>query len=306
MVLSYWGCDDTQYDVAPVLKPDPEDKNVSPWEMESYVRSLSSSTADGTGGLGAIVRVGGTLEGLKALVRAGFPVIVETWYVRDASDQLGHYRLIIGYDDDAGQFLTYDSLHGPDVPIGYQELDELWHVFNRVYLVVYAPERWEALAAVLGPDVLDDAAMYEQAVETARAEAVAPPESCVAYADCADWVTFSWFSAGSSLTSLGRHAEAVLAYDQARQLGLHYRMLWYQFGPYESYYATGRYGDVIALADATLVTANNLEESYYWRGMARLAQGDAAGARADFETALRYHEDWPPAMVALAGMADSP
>ncbi len=292
MALSYWGRDETQYDVAPVLKPDPEDKNVSPWEMEAYTRGL---------GLGAIVRVDGTLERLKALVRAGFPVIAETWYVRDARDQLGHYRLIVGYDDIAQEFITYDSLHGPDVTIGYQEMDELWRVFNRIYLVAYAPERWDSLAAILGPD-LDDAAMYERALETARIEAASLPETCVAYADCADWVTFSWFSAGSSLTSLGRHAEAVVACDQARQLGLHYRMLWYQFGPYESYHAVGRYDDVIELANATLATTSNLEESYYWRGMARMAQGDADGARADFEAALRYHENWPPALVALAGM----
>ena len=291
MALSYWGLGETQYDVAPVCKPDPEDKNVSPWEMESYARGLD---------LGAIVRVGGTVDRLKALVRAGFPAIVETWYVRDARDQLGHYRLVVGYDDVAGEFLTYDSLHGPDVTIGYQEMDELWRVFNRTYLVVYPSERWDALAAVLGPD-LDDGAMYERTLEVARAEAADPPAACVAYADCADWVTFSWFNAGSSLTSLGRHAEAAAAYDRARQLGLHFRMLWYQFGPYESYYAMGRHDDVIALAGATLATANNLEESYYWRGMARLAQGDSDGARADFEAALRYHKDWPPAILALDG-----
>lgn len=291
MALSYWGHSETQDNVAPVLKPDPEDKNVSPWEMEAYVRSL---------GLGAIVRAGGDLDRLKALLNAGFPVIVETWYVRDARDQLGHYRLLIGYDDVAQQFITYDSLHGPDIPIGYQELDELWRVFNRVYLVVYALERGEALAAVLGDDV-NDAAMYERALATALVEAENPPASCVAYAACTDWVTFSWFSAGSSLTSLGRHAEAAIAYDKARQLGLPFRMLWYQFGPYESYYAVGRYEDVIALADATLATANNLEESYYWRGMARLARGEIAGARSDFGAALHYHPNWPPAAVALQG-----
>jgi len=295
MALSYWGRDDTQNDVAPVLKPDPEDKNVSPWEMESYVRSL---------GLGAIVRVGGSLGRLKALINAGFPVIVETWYVRDAHDQLGHYRLVVGYDDAAGEFLTYDSLHGPDVIVGYREMDELWRVFNRTYLVIYAPERWEALAAVLGPD-LDEVTMNERALETARAEAVSPPASCVVYADCADWVTFSWFNVGTSLTALGQHAQAAAAYDRARQLGLHYRMLWYQFGPYESYHAVGRYDDVIALADTTLATANNLEESYYWRGTSRLALGDADGARADFETALRYHENWPPAVVALSDIDDA-
>jgi tetratricopeptide (TPR) repeat protein len=296
MALSYWGRSEGQYDVAPLLKPDPDDKNVSPWEMAAYAQDL---------GLGASVRVNGTLERLKILVRAGFPVIVETWYVRDARDQLGHYRLIIGYDDTAQQFITYDSLHGPDVTVGYQEMDELWRVFNRAYVAVYAPERWNALAAIIGPD-LDDAVMYAQALETARAEVVDPPDSCVAYADCADWVAFSWFNVGTSLTSLGRHAEAAAAYDGARQLGLHYRMLWYQFGPYESYYAIGRHDDVIALADATLLTANNLEESYYWRGMARLALGDRERARADFKAALRYHQDWPPAATALAEMTDAP
>jgi tetratricopeptide (TPR) repeat protein len=99
---------------------------------------------------------------------------------------------------------------------------------------------------------------------------------------------------------LGQPVEAAAANDHARQLGLHYRMLWYQFGPYESYYEAGRYDDVISLANATLATAKNLEESYLWRGKARLAQGDVKGARADFETALRYHENWPPAVEALA------
>jgi tetratricopeptide (TPR) repeat protein len=146
--------------------------------------------------------------------------------------------------------------------------------------------------------------MYERALETARFEAANPPASCVAYADaghgdCSDWVTFSWFSMGTSLTSLGRHAEAATAYDEARRLGLHFRMLWYQFGPYESYYAVGRYDDVIALTSATLATTSNLEESYYWRGLARWAQGDVDGARADFNTALHYHEDWAPAAAAL-------
>ena len=76
-------------------------------------------------------------------------------------------------------------------------------------------------------------------------------------------------------------------------------MLWYQFGPYESYYAAGRYEDVIALANATLATTRNLEESYYWRGMARQTQGDIAGAYSDFQMALHYHPNWPPAVIAL-------
>jgi tetratricopeptide (TPR) repeat protein len=166
-------------------------------------------------------------------------------------------------------------------------------------------EEWGGLVGVLGDD-LDDAGMYQRALDQAYLEVANPPDTCTAYAKCEDWITFSWFNVGTSQTSLGRHAEAAAAYDKARQLGLPYRMLWYQFGPYESYFAVGRYEDVIALADATLATARNLEESYYWRGRARLAQGDPAGARSDFQAALRFHEGWPPAAAALAEMDDQP
>ena len=292
MALSYYGRQETQVPIAAALRPHPEDKNVSPWEMADYAGGL---------GLGATVRVNGTMERLRNLVNAGFPVIVETWlyYVDgDTTRPVGHYRLVTGYDEDADHFVTHDSLNGPDLKVGYQQMDELWRVFNRLYLVVYQPEQWDTLAQVLGADV-DDTSMYERALERARFEAEDPPDSCVEYIDCADWVTFSYFNIGTNLTALGRYQEAVAAYDRARHLGLPYSMLWYQFGPYESYYQVGRYDDVITLADATLASARSLEESYYWRGRARLALGDTDGARSDFRTALRYHEGWPPAVQAL-------
>lgn len=292
MALSYWGFDDGQFDIAPVVKPDPEDKHVGIHQMADYAEGL---------GLNATIRANGTLEGLKQLLNGGFPVIIESWYVRDARDQLGHYRLVIGYDDNTQLFDLYDSLYDPPTTMPYTELYELWRVFNWTYLVIAPPEHWDEVTALIGPD-MDDTVMYEGALAHALAEAEAQPETCVAYADCADWVTFAWFTAGTNLVALDRPAEAAAAYDQARQLGLHYRMLWYQHGPYESYYAAGRYDDVIALADATLATANNLEESYLWRGKARLALGDAAGAEDDYRTALKYHEGWQPALDALAGL----
>ncbi len=289
MQLSFWKRAETQAEIAPVLKPDPEDKNVGPYEMAEYARSL---------GMGAAVRAGGDLQLLKRLLAHGYPVIVETWYVHTPDDQMGHYRLLVGYDDTAEEFTTYDSLSTPEIVMGYRELDELWRAFNRLYVVVYPPERAEELARLLGRAV-DEQAAFEEALATAWAEVQNPPEACVAYADCSDAEIFAWFNVGTNLNALGRHEEAAAAYDRARELGVHYRMIWYQFGPYESYYAVGRYDDVIALADQTLRVTPNLEESYYWRGRARLAKGDVAGAREDFEKALRYHEGWAPALEAL-------
>jgi tetratricopeptide (TPR) repeat protein len=296
MALSYWGRPETQYDLVPLLKPDPEDKHVDVRDMEAYAQDA---------GLGMVVRVNGSVDGLRELLRAGYPVIVASWHVRDAVDQLGHYRLVSGYDDELGQFILQDSLDGPDLPMGYRELDELWRVYNRMYVLAYPLENEREVAALVGAD-MDDLAMYERAAAQARLEAENPVDDCEVYANCEDWVTFAWFNVGSSLTSLGRHEEAVVAYDQARQLGLPFRMLWYQFGPYESYYAVGRHEDVIALADATLAVTDNLEESHYWRGLSRLALGDERGGRADLEAALRYHAGWPPAEAALAELDSSP
>jgi tetratricopeptide (TPR) repeat protein len=293
MVLSLYGSDSSQWDLASVLKPDPEDKHVDSREMERFAREL---------GMEAQVRVGGTLADLKALLCAGFPVIAPTWYVRDPLDQLGHYRVLVGYDDPADQFITYDSLHGPDVPIGYGEFDELWRVYNRLYLLVYPKEKVDAVNEVLGSDA-DGAAMCGQALDHALREVSQPPTNYGAYASSTDWETFSWFNVGSSLTCLGRYAEASRAFDEARRLGLPRRMLWYQSAPYESYYGAGLFDEIIELANTTLLTAGNLEESYYWRGKARLALGDEQGAKVDFSAALRYHDAWPPAVSELAALA---
>ena len=52
-------------------------------------------------GLQALVRVNGNALRLKALLSAGIPVLVETWYEPKPNDGMGHYRLIVGYDDAA-------------------------------------------------------------------------------------------------------------------------------------------------------------------------------------------------------------
>ncbi|MGC9358452.1 MAG: C39 family peptidase, partial [Anaerolineae bacterium] len=271
------------------------DKNVGPYELADYARSL---------GMTAVVRHGGDLALMKELLSAGFPVVVETWYVdADDGEQMGHYRLLVGYDDALQQFVTYDSLHTPEVVIGYRELDELWRAFNRLYVVVSTPERAIDLERILGPS-FDETYAFQEALATAQTEALDPPADCVAYAECDDAEAFAWFNVGTNLVALGDYEGAAAAYDQARALGVHYRMLWYQFGPYEAYYRVGRYEDVIALADQILRVTANLEESYYWRGRARLALGDVTGARTDFETALRYHEGWAPAVEALSALGE--
>lgn len=290
MNLSYFGRSETQADTAAVLKPDEDDKNVSPDELAGFARSI---------GFEALVRVGGDLTQLKRLLSNDLPVIAEMWIEPEPNDGMGHYRLLIGYDDAAGHFITYDSLNGPDVRISYDQFDAEWRVFNRTYVVAYRPEQQSLVTSIPSTSsgrrlskAMDTETMYLGALAEARAEAEVSPDD-----------PFAWFNAGSSLTALGRYAEAAAAFDRARVLGLPWRMLWYQFGPFEAYFAVQRYDDVLALADVNLRNAGNLEESHYWRGRALLAQGEIEQARKAFERAVKYNPNFTEAKTALAEVA---
>ena len=87
--------------------------------------------------------------------------------------------------------------------------------------------------------------------------------------------------------------------EHARSLGLPWRMTWYQFGWFEAYYQAGRYDDVLALADSTIKVTTDIEEMYYYKGLALKVKGDIDNARANFQLALQHNPNFGPAQVAL-------
>ncbi len=278
MQLSFFGRPETQRETAPFLKPDREDKNVSPDELVAYGQSI---------GYSAKVVIGMDIPMLKTFASNQIPVIVETWYLPEPDDEMGHYLLFMGYTGETLSF--YDSYKGPNVTKDSATFDALWKVFNRTAVLIYPPEQEALVNSILG-DLAEPAAQIERATQIAYAEATANPQD-----------KFAWFNLGTSLTMAGDTANAVQAFDTARSLKLPWRMMWYQFRPYEAYFMQGRYDEVIALANATLANADNLEESFYWRGRAQAALGNADAARQDFETALRLNSNFTPARQELGG-----
>jgi tetratricopeptide (TPR) repeat protein len=266
MQLSYFGRPETQVESAPFLKPNSDDKNVNPEELAAYARSL---------GFDSRVVVGGDLQLLKLLLSNKFPVIVESWFIPEPDDEMGHYLLLTGYDDGLERFIAYDSYKGPEQEIPYDELDRLWQVFNRTLILSYPPEQDRVALEILG-ERAEPERMYERALTIALEEARQDPGN-----------KFAWFNIGSNAVALGRMEQAAQAFDQARTRQLPWRMLWYQFGPFQAYYALGRYEDVIALTTANLKATSNLEENAYWRGLAYAALNQPEAARLDFELALR-------------------
>lgn len=279
MALSYFGWSGDQKDTASFLKPDPEDRNVNPDEMAAFARSQ---------GFQAIVRSGGTLDILKAMLHAGLPVIIERGFEPEEKlGWMGHYVVIVGYSQPRQEFVTMDSYLGPLQAAPFAETDRYWRQFNRTYIVIYRDDQALMVSQLIGSSI-NDTVMYQNAMGVAQTEVAASPKDA-----------FGWFNIGTNYEALGMHAEAAAAYDQARQLGLPWRMSWYQFGWLEAYLAVGRYDDVLALADATLKSNPYSEEMYYYKGRALAARGDLEAARAQYQMALERNPNFLPARQAL-------
>lgn len=295
MALSYFDLRLTQDQTAVVLKPDPEDRNVSPSEMAAFVNEHTD--------VSALSRANGDLDTLRRLLSYGMPVIVELgidppgeyrwmgWY--------GHYLLVVAYDDTAGEVWVYDSWFGTsEVPgenadaqgrqIDYQELDRYWRQFNRNYIVLYRPEQASDVAAIVGENI-DDDRMWRNSLAHVQSELASEPGDA-----------FLWFNLGTVYDAQHDYQKASAAFDKARAIGLPWRMLWYQFGPYEAYYQVGRYEDVLTLADVTLQDRPYFEEAFYFKGLALSALGRDREAQQLFEKAVDFNPNFTPAAEALA------
>lgn len=299
MTLSYFGLRHTQNQTATILKPNPEDRNVSPWEMAAYVNEQTD--------LQAIYRVNGTRHTVQRLLASGVPVIVEIgidppgefrwlgWY--------GHYLLLVAYDEAKEQFWVYDSWFGtseepltnahPDGRVlPYADFEAYWLQFNRTYIPIYRAEKAAEVAEIIGAD-MDDGSMWQQALQQVRADTASAPDNA-----------FNWFNLGTAYNALGDYENAATAFDQALAIGLPWRMLWYQFGPYEAYYKNGRFQDVLLLADTTLKDRPYFEESFYYRGLAQAALGDHKSARENLARAASFNPNFAQALEALDQIGD--
>lgn len=286
MHLSYFGWQGDYYEVINTLNPNPADVSVDIDEMAAFSRSL---------GLGAVVRTGGTIELLKRLIVAGFPVLVENVYYDGPNgwqDWMGHNRVVVGYDDASQTLYVFDSLLGSGADgrgraMPYADFDERWRPFNRNYMVLYHPSDEAQVQAVLG--IHWDATLNaEYTLHQVWLERNTHADS------------FTLFNLGAAFLALGETTAAADYFDQALAAGLPWRFLWYQFGPFEAYLAEGRNEDVLTLVNRVLANTYGVEEMYYYAGRAHSALGDHEAAVLNFEIAAARSSSFAPVHVALA------
>lgn len=291
--LRHYGWEGSEKEIATVLKPQTDDRNVNPEELVYYVRTHA-------GWLNAEFRVGGDVSLMKQLIAAGFPVQIEESFYDITAYWIGddkwaaHYFLLTGYDDATQLFTGQDSYHGPNQTISYEKFDKEWKIFNRVYLLVYRPEQEETLKSILG-DNWDPDANRQHALDVAKAEAEADPNDA-----------FAWFNVGSNEVYFGNYGFAANAYDKAREIGLPQRMLRYQFGPFFAYFHSGQTDDLMALTEYALKITYNSEEALLWHGWALYRTGKTPEAIYEWRKALDANPNYTDAVYAMNFVGATP
>ncbi len=318
MALNFWGWKGNRDDVARVIKPgvqDPNldfiqqgfwDKNVMPYEMANFVFNETE--------FHVVERHGGDIDLVKRLIAGGFPVLVEKgYYEADYTGKiawLGHYMFTTGYDDAVGEFIVQDTWvkPGKNRHLDYDMYIEGWRSFNYLFMVIYPLEREAEVFELLG-SWAEPTWSYQHALEIAETETQSMQGNDE---------FFAWFNKGTSHVKLLQYIDAAYAYDQAFSIytGLGdddtqrpFRVMWYQTGPYWAYFYSGRYQDVINLANTTLndtISEPTLEESIYWRGRAYSALGQTGDAIADFRETVRLNPNFTPGWAALEELGVGP
>ncbi len=269
MILSRYNINISQQQLADDLRPNnnpqgiEDDKSVTFPELAAYARQQ---------GLVAYHRPNGSIEKLKQLIAADIAVATRTWL--NPGEDIGHYRVVRGYDDTTQEIIQDDSYHGPNLRYSYTSFNEMWRPFNYEYLIIAPKEKEDEIRSILGDEV-DEKTAWSNALKNAESRND----------------TYSVFNQAIASYHLANPKETVRLYEQvASQLPA--RMLWYQIEPIDAYRQLGNTGRVFELSDQILNSGNRgYSELYVVRGKALLGEGRNEEARAQFETALRYHPE---------------
>jgi len=282
MVLSYFDINRTQQQLGNELRPyqlasgDNDDKSVTLEELAAKGEEL---------GLVAYHRPVGDIELLKTFLANGIPVLTRTWTKVD--EDIGHYRVVKGFDESQGVIIQDDSLQGKNLSFSYSDFLLMWEKFSYEYVVLVEPNRVTVAEAILGEDV-DRRVAWQKAVGEARDTLAVDPNNI-----------YSRFNLSVALYYTGDLEGAIAEFERV-ETSLPFRTLWYQIEPLLAYQELGRYGELLPRIANILENGNRAySELYQIRGEIYLDQGNMEAARREFELALVYNENFESAREAL-------
>ncbi len=282
MTLSYFNIQRTQKELGDELRPyqntvgDNDDKSVSLEELAAKAEEL---------GLVSYHRPSGDIQLLQRLTASNVPVMTRTW--TKVNEDIGHYRVVTGYDKAQQTIIQDDSLQGKDISIAEADFLTMWEKFNYEFLVVVPPEKASEVEVILG-NLQDEKTAWQTALQHAQATLQNNPND-----------TSARYNLSISFYHLGDYEQAVSNFE-AVEKKLSPKTLWYQHEPLLAYYELEKYQEVLTRIEYILSHGNRAySELYYLRGKIFQNQGNATGAREQFELAVRYNKNYQPAQQAL-------
>jgi len=285
MALSYFGNKVEPNSVTAVLRPNKDwkaAKNVESPHIADYLRGQ---------GVQAQAFEGGTNNRIKRLVAAGVPVIVGQWQNRTDHAGVGHWRVVRGYDDAKGVFLVNDSMIGAAVPLTYAEFDDLWPLYDYVYIPLWNDRLAPAVQRIIGAE-MDPKVNATRAVTYAESRAKEQPTNAERY-----------FGLGGAYFKAGDNAKAVEMYRKAKSMGLLDRTpwaLWYQSWPVTAMVNLGLDDEALQVAQENIKSAGVYALMRYERGRVFEKRGDLAGAKREYQMALVDNKNLKEARDAAA------
>jgi tetratricopeptide (TPR) repeat protein len=228
----------------------------------------------------------GDFSVLKQFLSQGIPVIAKTTLKPD--DDIGHYRIVKGYDDRTQEVIQDDSLQGHNLRYSYDEFSKMWNRFGNEYLVILPMDKIGVAEKILGEN-LDPNKAWDNAALEQRRLLESEPDNTMAH-----------FNLSVAYYYLGKYEQSVQEFE-AVQNRLPKRTLWYQIEPIEAYYELGMYDKVFELTNQIFNDQNRgFSELYLIRGNIYEKQGNREAARLEYEKAALYNKNLKEAQEALA------
>lgn len=273
MTLSYFGINVSQKDLGDQLRPyqipggDNDDKSVTLQELAKKSEEYGFVTFH---------RPNGNMDLIKYFISQEIPVITRTW-TKDGED-IGHFRVVKGYDDVRKVIIQDDSLQGKNLEYSYDSFGRLWKAFGYEYLVIVPREKIDIARLILGEN-LDKETAWKNMLEST--EKVIRENPSDVYAN---------FNKLVALYNLGNYEESVKVYESIENQ-LPSRMLWYQIEPILAYQKVKTYNKVFEITDTLINNGNRaFSEIYQIRGEVYLTQNNNELADIEFTKVALYNK----------------
>jgi len=275
MILSRFGKNVSQKELRDQMRPyqvlsgDNDDKTIFTSEFVDWAKKY---------GLEAVSRVNGDINTLKYFTVNGIPVVVKTWL--HVNEDIGHFRIVRGFDENKSVIIQDDSYEGPNKKIKYYDFLSMWQPFNYAYIIVYRKDQENLVKAIIGED-WDEKASWQNALTRAQKEA-----------DLDSQNVYAVFNKSTALYHLGDFQKSVEAFEKVEK-SLPKRMLWYQIEPILAYKELGNFDKVFQITNHILENGNRaFSELYQIRGEIYLSQGNKQKAKEEFDKALFYNKNF--------------